>query len=671
MAATSDGGQYVIARAEAQQSQTLLQAGAVLAAVLCIALAALMQPAINARRTELRLILNSDIYKSLPPKYAWVSAVGATFRGLAADFLWTRLEELKQEGKYYEAHQLAKWICTVQPQYPEVWSFQAWNMSYNISVGTKTERERWQWVYNGIRLLRDEGIPNNENLFTLYEQLAWTWFHKVGEQMDDFHWYYKRVWAATMEQLLGRPPVAVPDEQAIAWFKPVAEAPVSLDALLAERPAVAERITDLNQLGVDVNAGTDAGRIRHPLEESFFKPYTRWLMQQERSRFVSKARQQDEQQQRFGELLARIASPDFDALVAFLRAKVLREQYKMDPGFMLKMTGMLGTDQPIPIDWRTPWSQGLYWGLYGSRVGDEWEDKRESKTLKTDRIVLFSLAKLAKNGRFVFRLNPDNEFRSFLDMTPDIRFIEAMHLKYIELGRKHADPGEDVEGRTSEMLRSGHVNNLHDAIVALYFAGHTAEAQKYLEYLAKYYKDPDTGRTKAMYIEGVYEFVRSQVKEMADSYQNARFMMHSMLMSGYMRLAEGDANEFATRVNLARTLIYEPYQQDKLDDPQGRRTMPPFDEIRASALFDYVAMQRQYPLYLRALVWERENIAIRRMIYDEVRMDLQAECDAAGYDMARAFPEPPGMEQHRRDHPPVRPEDVVERERQKASGGNK
>jgi hypothetical protein len=177
VATIPDTDRYVIERVESQRSAHLVQLGALAIAALCIALAAAMQAPINEQRKELKLVLHSDIYKELPPKYAWVAAIGSSFRGLAADFLWTRLENLKQEGKYYEAHQLAQWICTVQPRFPAVWEFQAWNMAYNISVATKTAQERWQWVYNGIRLLRDEGIPNNPRMFALYDSLAWTWFH--------------------------------------------------------------------------------------------------------------------------------------------------------------------------------------------------------------------------------------------------------------------------------------------------------------------------------------------------------------------------------------------------------------------------------------------------------------------------------------------------------------
>ena len=108
MATGSDGGQYVIERVEARRAATLIQVAALFGAGLCIAAAAGLQGPINAQRKKLDLVMQSDIYKELPPEYAWVSAFGGAFRGIAVDFLWIRAERLKEEGKYYESHQLSR-----------------------------------------------------------------------------------------------------------------------------------------------------------------------------------------------------------------------------------------------------------------------------------------------------------------------------------------------------------------------------------------------------------------------------------------------------------------------------------------------------------------------------------------------------------------------------------
>jgi hypothetical protein len=96
---------------------------------------------------------------------AYVSAgiaMGA-FRGILVNWLWIRANDAKEAGRFHEANDLSKAITSLQPRFPRVWVFHAWNMAYNISVSTQTPTERWEWVNSGIRLLRDRGIPANPN----------------------------------------------------------------------------------------------------------------------------------------------------------------------------------------------------------------------------------------------------------------------------------------------------------------------------------------------------------------------------------------------------------------------------------------------------------------------------------------------------------------------------
>lgn len=675
----SETEKHLVTRIEAQRRSTIIQWLAVIGAIACIALAAQLQEPINRQRRDLQLVLHSDIYKELPPKYAWVSAAGATFRGLAADILWIRAEHLKQEGKYYEAHQLARWICTLQPRFATVWSFQAWNMSYNISVAMHTGRERWQWVYNGIRLLRDEGIPNNPRVIPLYHQLAWTWFHKVGDRADDFHWFFKRTWASTMETLLGKPPVGLSNAATIDWFRPVAEAPGSLAELIAGHPGVEALVDELGDLGIDVTAGTAVNRVHHPLEIAFFRRYTRYLQAQQLASLRSAAQesrteQQEEQRdRRFDDFAAFVESAtateagrsDFDALLAWLRAKILREQYKMDPQIMLDLTGELRTREPIPIDWRTPWSQAMYWAKYGVDQGDAIQNVKEFDLINTDRIFLFSLALLAKEGRYTFRNNLDNPGKSFLAMSPDLRYIEAMHNMYLEVGPQYAEEGEEVGQTAGEMLGSGHVNNLHAAIVALFMAGHREAAEQYFDYLTINYKDPYTGRTKDIYLKGLDDFVLGELSEMASTYNEALYTIHAMLTNGYIKLAGGYADEFAAVVRNA-SLIYKKYQEEHHATREGRLTLPAFADLRGQALATFV-VNRAYPIELRSLAWNREQPDIQRRYYDFVAGDLARQCEQASLDIAKAFPEPPGMDEWRKAHPaPLLPEEVSERQKEQA-----
>ncbi|MCG8507810.1 MAG: hypothetical protein MI741_01150, partial [Rhodospirillales bacterium] len=169
----------------------------------CLVGSAALVPAINTMRRKEQISVKTELGKGTPPKYVIAATAAGSFRGLAANILWYRCEMLKREGKFFEAYALADWICTLQPRFPHVWSFHAWNMAYNISVETSTPEERWHWVNRGIRLLREEGIPNNPDAVRLYRELGWILFHKVGQFSDDMHWYYKREMAREWQEVLG------------------------------------------------------------------------------------------------------------------------------------------------------------------------------------------------------------------------------------------------------------------------------------------------------------------------------------------------------------------------------------------------------------------------------------------------------------------------------------
>lgn len=125
------------------------------------------------------------------------------FRGIAADLLWLYATRLQDEGRYFELVQLADWITTLEPRLTDVWAFHAWNMAYNISIMMPDHDDRWRWVQNGIRLLRDRGLRENPSDPDLYGELALLFYHKIGGNTDDAADYYKRRWAMSMMRAVG------------------------------------------------------------------------------------------------------------------------------------------------------------------------------------------------------------------------------------------------------------------------------------------------------------------------------------------------------------------------------------------------------------------------------------------------------------------------------------
>ncbi len=112
----------------------------ILIMVLCLAIAGgLLYAAgaqldyINTQRQQMGLVVNTPL-ENAPPSLAFATVAMGAFRGLVVDILWMRADKLKEEGQFFDARQLAEWITTLQPRFPAVWEFQAWNMAYNISV---------------------------------------------------------------------------------------------------------------------------------------------------------------------------------------------------------------------------------------------------------------------------------------------------------------------------------------------------------------------------------------------------------------------------------------------------------------------------------------------------------------------------------------------------------
>ena len=166
-----------------------------------------MQNVLNRDRERLGLT-RMNALENAPPILAFTTVALGGFRGLIANALWIRANDLQQEDKLFEAAQLATWITDLEPHFAQVWAFQAWNMAWNISVKFKENAagvyaDRWRWVVNGIELLRDYGLRYNPDDTLLYQQLGWIFQSKMGQSLDDGNVYYKKQWAEEMTPFFG------------------------------------------------------------------------------------------------------------------------------------------------------------------------------------------------------------------------------------------------------------------------------------------------------------------------------------------------------------------------------------------------------------------------------------------------------------------------------------
>ena len=142
-------------------------------------------------------------WRGAPPMLELTAVMLGGFRGIAVDWLWLRIAALQDQGDYAAGVQLADWITQLDPESTETWVFHAWNMSDQFSSTMTTPEDRWRWIWNGIRLLRDEGLRLHGDDPDLYAELALIYYYRIGAETDVFHLSYKRNLAGLTEAALG------------------------------------------------------------------------------------------------------------------------------------------------------------------------------------------------------------------------------------------------------------------------------------------------------------------------------------------------------------------------------------------------------------------------------------------------------------------------------------
>ena len=151
-----------------------------------------------------QFLLASRRPSNTPAIASGVFAALGGLRSIAAEIVWFRADRLQDEGRYVEMAQLASALAFMEPHTPEVWSYAAWNLAYNISVMMPTHEDRWRWVEAAIRLLRDEGLKYNPDSRDLCRELAWLFELKIGTNIDDAASTYRVKWKEIVEDARAR-----------------------------------------------------------------------------------------------------------------------------------------------------------------------------------------------------------------------------------------------------------------------------------------------------------------------------------------------------------------------------------------------------------------------------------------------------------------------------------
>jgi len=536
-------------------------------AVLLLAVSGLLVEPMH--RTQVQYDLTNAPVKGVGPGVVLATTALGAFRGIIVDIVWIRMEALKQDDKFFEIVQLADLACRLSPQFSKVWDFNAWNMAYNVSVEIPQLDERWSWVKKGIELLRDQGIPNNPTEPELYFSLAWTYMHKVGDQLDDAHFFYKQELGLEMHEVLG-------GGGSKEDLQRLAKAPRTRRELLLD-PGVKELHAKL------VAAGWD------PLDETSdegIATFFLWLRRPDGLPGAARRLMEDKANRA---AVQKIAD----------HARIRRlEKMHMSPEKMVAVMDEFG-----PFDWRGPHSHAVYWATEGMKAAHSYkarvqrrrkahgiekkpeEDEFDEGTvgmaygdINYDRVIYGALQNLVSRGRLLY-----GSRGQILPMVgPDYRFTEALVKHFQRVITKHQETDRYMTG-----LNSAYENFLKRMATEYYYTGSETKSLYYYKLLQKEYP-------KTAYDMSYDAFMRGHMQEYIGMMgpSECRRVVRGLLAQSYFYLGAGADDRASGLYNQARAVT----QFWNKQRGEGMTQRVDFEKSKEVVLIDIFAGRVGFPL---------------------------------------------------------------------------
>ena len=108
-------------------------------------------------------------------------------RGVAVNLLWEKANYYKKTEDWTNLTATLEQLAKLQPNFITFWKFQAWNLTYNVSVEFDDYHDRYYYVRRGIEFLQQGERYNKDNPQLLWD-LGWFIGQKIG-RADEYVQY--------------------------------------------------------------------------------------------------------------------------------------------------------------------------------------------------------------------------------------------------------------------------------------------------------------------------------------------------------------------------------------------------------------------------------------------------------------------------------------------------
>ena len=360
------------------------------------------------------------------PVVEFTSVALGGFRGIIADILYMRIQQLQNEERFYEIPQISSWIVALQPQFTKATSFIATDMAWNISALYPEPNVSWEWINRGIHLLRNEALLYRPEEPVYCENLLDIYLLRIMGTNDTNNREFKARFCNEYKLLFGEDRR---DRESVV--RRMAEAPNSLDELKGA-------------LG-----GKGLGRV-----SSLAGISTKELTLEFRKVGSLPDKVVDE-----------LEDEEVMALDSYLRRQWVVETYRMDISLMRSIEETYGA-----VDWAMPNASALYWAVKGLLIC---EKKGLSQKMQFfEYRILITLRDAFQYGSLLHSFNAE-QFQS----GPNLKLAAGIDKLARELIVKYPDDNDEYTKIYRVFLRN--------TIATYYGLGKHAEVSHYLAILNK------------------------------------------------------------------------------------------------------------------------------------------------------------------------------------------